>query len=108
MIPSPAIEPSADIRSRSSGVTSWRAPSPVAVTVAPEAIDGVQCVPGLSGGGPDRDAAELTGQTVVRLHGGLMPASYDVGAENLFAPGRPPSSTSEWISGRRCSVLELM
>jgi FtsP/CotA-like multicopper oxidase with cupredoxin domain len=65
---------------------------PVAVTVAPEATDAdgvpVQCVPGLSGGEPDRHAAALTGQTVVHLHGGLTPASYDGWAENLSAPGQ--------------------
>ena len=48
----------------------------------------VQCLPGLSGGVPDRDAAALTGYTVVHLHGGLTPASYDGWAENLFAPGQ--------------------
>jgi FtsP/CotA-like multicopper oxidase with cupredoxin domain len=66
---------------------------PVVVTVAPEATDGdgvpVQCVPGLSGGTPDEDAAALSGHTVVHLHGGLTPASYDGWAENLFAPGQP-------------------
>ena len=65
---------------------------PVSVTVAPEATDAdgvpVQCVPGLSGGEPDRHAAALTGQTVVHLHGGLTPASYDGWAENLSAPGQ--------------------
>jgi FtsP/CotA-like multicopper oxidase with cupredoxin domain len=66
---------------------------PVSVTVAPEATDAdgvpVQCLPGLSGGEPDRNAAELTGHTVVHLHGGLTPASDDGWAENLFAPGQP-------------------
>jgi spore coat protein A len=65
---------------------------PVVVTVAPAAadIDGVpvQSVPGLSGGVPDARAAALTGHTVVHLHGGLTPASYDGWAENLFAPGQ--------------------
>jgi FtsP/CotA-like multicopper oxidase with cupredoxin domain len=65
---------------------------PVAVTIAPEATDAdgvpVQCLPGLSGGRPDQQAAELTGHTVVHLHGGLTPASYDGWAENLFAPGQ--------------------
>jgi o-aminophenol oxidase len=65
---------------------------PVLDTVAPEATDAdvpVQCLPGLSGGEPNRRAAELTGQTVVHLHGGLTPAAYDGWAENLFAPGQP-------------------
>ena len=45
-------------------------------------------VPGLSGGTPDQNAAALAGHTVVHLHGGLTPASYDGWAENLFAPGQ--------------------
>ncbi|MDX6454430.1 MAG: hypothetical protein QOD48_537 [Gaiellaceae bacterium] len=65
---------------------------PVVVTVAPAASDDhgipVQCLPGLSGGVPDARAAALTGHTVVHLHGGLTPASYDGWAENLFAPGQ--------------------
>jgi FtsP/CotA-like multicopper oxidase with cupredoxin domain len=67
-------------------------PFPVVVTIAPAAADDhgipVQCVPGLSGGVPDAHAAALTGHTVVHLHGGLTPASYDGWAENLFAPGQ--------------------
>jgi FtsP/CotA-like multicopper oxidase with cupredoxin domain len=66
---------------------------PVSVTVAPQAVDAdgvpVQCAPGLSGGELDRDAAALTGHTVVHLHGALTPASYDGWAENIFAPGQP-------------------
>jgi FtsP/CotA-like multicopper oxidase with cupredoxin domain len=65
---------------------------PVVVTTAPTATDArgvpVQCVPGLSGGAPDQNAAALAGHTVVHLHGGLTPASYDGWAENLFAPGQ--------------------
>jgi FtsP/CotA-like multicopper oxidase with cupredoxin domain len=65
---------------------------PVSVTVAPRATDTegvpVQCVPGLSGGEPDRHAAELAGHTVVHLHGGMTPASDDGWAENLFASGQ--------------------
>ena len=68
-------------------------PLPVTNTLAPDSADAdgvpVQCVPGLSGGVPDENAAALTGQTVVHLHGGLTPASYDGWAENLFAPGQP-------------------
>jgi FtsP/CotA-like multicopper oxidase with cupredoxin domain len=74
----------------------WRneleGPLPVLVTIAPEAADAdgvpVQCVPGLSGGAPDQQTAALAGHTVVHLHGGLTPASYDGWAENLFAPGQ--------------------
>ena len=51
---------------------------PVVVTTAPAATDAsgvpVQCVPGLSGGMPDQNAAALAGHTVVHLHGGLVPA----------------------------------
>ena len=64
---------------------------PVVVTVAPAAADDgvpVQCVPGRSGGVPDARVAALPGHTVVHLHGGLTPASYDGWAENLFAPGQ--------------------
>jgi o-aminophenol oxidase len=75
----------------------WRneldGPMPVVVTVALDDADTggvpVQCVPGLSGGTPDRDAARLSGQTVVHLHGGMTPAAYDGWTENLFAPGQP-------------------
>ena len=66
---------------------------PVTDTVAPEAADAdgvpVQCLPGLSGGEANSHVAGLTGQTVVHLHGGLTPASFDGWAENLFAPGQP-------------------
>ena len=66
---------------------------PVCVTVAPQPTDAdgvpVQCLPGLSGGQPDRRASGLIGHTVVHLHGGLTPAPYDGWAENVFAPGQP-------------------
>jgi spore coat protein A len=93
VVPGPTIE-----AGRGQPVTvEWRneleAPLPVVVTIAPNTTgaDGVpiQCVPGLSGGEPDRHAAELTGHTVVHLHGGLTPASYDGWTENIFAPGQP-------------------
>ena len=68
-------------------------PPPVTDTLAPDSADAdgvpVQCLPGLSRGLPDENAAALTGQTVVHLHGGLTPASFDGWAENLFAPGQP-------------------
>ena len=80
---------------------------PVVVTVAPEARDGdgvpVQCLPGLSGGEPDRQATGLTGHTVVHLHGGLTPASYDGWAENLFAPGQP--AVFHYPMGQRAALL---
>ena len=92
LIPGPTIE-----AERGQPVTvEWRneleGPFPVCDTVAPEATDPdgvpVQCVPGLSGGEPDRHSAGLTGNTVVHLHGALTPASYDGWAENIFAPGQ--------------------
>src|SRR3982074_2773613 len=92
-MPGPTIE-----TERGHPVTvEWRneleGPLPAVVTTAPQAdVDGVpvQCLPGLSGGAPNHDAAGLTGYTVVHLHGALIPASYDGQAENLFAPGQLP------------------
>ena len=91
-VPGPTIE-----AERGQPVTvDWRneleGPFPVTDTVAPTAAaaDGVpaQCLPGLSGGEPNRQTAALTGHTVVHLHGGLTPAVFDGWAENLFAPGQ--------------------
>jgi FtsP/CotA-like multicopper oxidase with cupredoxin domain len=91
-VPGPTIE-----AKRGEPVTvEWRnelaGPLPVLDTVAPAATDAdgvpVQCVPGLSGGTPDQRAARLSGHTVVHLHGGLTPASFDGWAENTFAPGQ--------------------
>jgi acyl dehydratase len=48
----------------------------------------VLCLPGLSGGVSDPEAASLPGFTVVHLHGGLTAAAYDGWAENVFAPGQ--------------------
>jgi spore coat protein A len=93
MIPGPTIE-----AERGQPVTvEWQneleGPLPVSVTIAPEPTDAdgvpVQCLAGLSGGEPDRHVSGLIGHTVVHLHGGLTPASYDGWAENLFAPGQP-------------------
>jgi spore coat protein A len=92
-VPGPTIE-----AERGQPVTvEWQnelaGPFPVTDTLAPQPTDAdgvpVQCLPGLSGGEPSDDAARLTGNTVVHLHGGLTPASYDGWAENLFAPGQP-------------------
>jgi FtsP/CotA-like multicopper oxidase with cupredoxin domain len=91
-VPGPTIE-----AERGQAVTVvWRneldVALPVVVTTAPVAADAsgvpVQCVPGLSGGTPDPNAAALAGHTVVHLHGALVPAPYDGWAENLFAPGQ--------------------
>src|SRR5262249_39911119 len=92
-VPGPTIE-----AERGQPVTvQWRneldGALPVVVTTAPKAADAsgvpAQCVPGLSGGTPDQDAAAaLAGHTVVHLHGALTAAPYDGWAENLFAPGQ--------------------
>ena len=91
-VPGPTIE-----AERGRPVTvEWRneldASLPIIDTIAPAAVgaDGVpvQCLPGLSGGAPNEEAGALAGYTVVHLHGGLTPASYDGWAENLFAPGQ--------------------
>jgi len=91
-VPGPTIE-----AERGQPVTvDWRnvleGPFPVTDTVAPTAADAdgvpAQCLPGLSGGEPNRQTAALTGHTVVHLHGGLTPAVFDGWAENLFAPGQ--------------------
>src|SRR5690348_4716221 len=106
-VPGPTIE-----AERGQPVTvEWRneleGPLPVVVTIAPEAADAdgvpVQCVPGLSGGTPDEQTAALAGHTVVHLHGGLTPASYDGWAENLFAPGQ--DAVFCYPMGQRAALL---
>jgi len=92
-------------------VVQWRnqldGTLPVVVTTAPEAADTsgvpVQCVPGLSGGTPDQNAAALAGHAVVHLHGGLTPASYDGWAENLVAPGQ--DAVFGYPMGQRAALL---
>lgn len=92
MVPGPTIEAEAG----QPVTVAWRneldVALPVVVTTAPVAADAsgvpVQCMPGLSGGTPDPNAAALAGHTVVHLHGALVPAPYDGWAENLFAPGQ--------------------
>jgi spore coat protein A len=106
-VPGPTIE-----AERGQPVTvAWRneldGRLPVVVTVAPEASDAqgvpVQCVPGLSGGAPDERAAAIAGHTVVHLHGGLTPASYDGWAENLVAPGQ--SAVFHYPMDQRAALL---
>jgi len=106
-VPGPTIE-----AERGQPVTvQWRneldGALPVVVTTAPVAADTssvpVQCVPGLSGGVPDQNAAALAGHTVVHLHGGLTPASYDGWAENLFAPGQ--DAVFHYPMGQRAALL---
>jgi len=80
---------------------------PVTVTLAPAETgpDGVpvQCLPGLSGGVPDADAASLPGFAVVHLHGGLTAAPYDGWAENLFAPGQ--HAVGDYAMDQRAALL---
>jgi FtsP/CotA-like multicopper oxidase with cupredoxin domain len=106
-VPGPTIE-----AERGQAVTVvWRneldGTLPVVVTTAPKATDAsgvpVQCVPGLSGGTPDQDAAALAGHTVVHLHGGLTPAAYDGWAENLSAPGQ--DAVFHYPMGQRAALL---
>jgi FtsP/CotA-like multicopper oxidase with cupredoxin domain len=82
-------------------------PYPVASTLAPTETDGdgvpVQCLPGLSGGTPDPNAAALSGYTVVHLHGAVTAAPYDGWAENLFAPGQ--HATSDYPMDQRAALL---
>jgi FtsP/CotA-like multicopper oxidase with cupredoxin domain len=80
---------------------------PVAVTVAPAEADGdgvpVQCLPGLSGGIADPYAVALPGFTVVHLHGGLTPATYDGWTENISAPGQ--HAVSDYPMDQRAALL---
>ena len=93
IVPGPTIEAERGHAVRIEWRNEIDAPLPVVVTIAPANTDAngvpVQCVPGLSGGTPDALAAALSGHTVVHLHGGMTPASYDGWAENLFAVGQP-------------------
>src|SRR5437016_5998551 len=92
MVPGPTIEAERGRPVTVEWLNDLEGPFPVVDTVAPEPADAdgvpVQCLPGLSGGEPNRHAAGLKGHTVVHLHGALTPASYDGWAENLFAPGQ--------------------
>jgi len=56
-----------------------------------------------SGSTLDRDAAALTGHTVVHLHGGLTPAAFDGWTENVFAPGQP--AVFHYPMGQRAALL---
>jgi FtsP/CotA-like multicopper oxidase with cupredoxin domain len=82
-------------------------PYPVASTLAPTETDGdgvpVQCLPGLSGGTPDPNAAALSGYTVVHLHGAVTAAPSDGWAENLFAPGQ--HAVSDYPMDQRAALL---
>jgi hypothetical protein len=74
-------------------VTKESGTLPITVTLAPAETDGdgmpVQCLPGLSGGAPDANAAALPGFTVVHLHGALTAAPTTAGRRT----SSPPAST---------------
>jgi FtsP/CotA-like multicopper oxidase with cupredoxin domain len=79
---------------------------PVLVTVAPtHGTDGVpvQCLAGRSGGEPNAAARELSGYSVVHLHGGITPASSDGWAENVDAPGQQTLDT--YPNDQRAAML---
>jgi o-aminophenol oxidase len=91
LVPGPTIE----VRRGTELEVVWdshlEGPLPVVVTVAPDAVvDGVpvQCLPGRSGGEPDRAAAALSGWSVTHVHGALTQAPSDGWTENLIAPGQ--------------------
>jgi FtsP/CotA-like multicopper oxidase with cupredoxin domain len=106
-IPGPTIEAERGHPVRVEWINELEGTLPVAVTLAPTETraDGVpvQCLPGLSGGSPDQDAASLPGFTVVHLHGGLTAAPYDGWAENIFAPGQ--HAVSDYSMDQRAALL---
>ena len=107
LVPGPTIEAERGQPVR----VCWRneidQPYPVVVTLAPAETDGdgvpVQCLPGLSGGTPDPDAAALTGYTVVHLHGAVTAAPSDGWTENVFAPGQ--HAISDYPMDQRAALL---
>jgi spore coat protein A len=107
MVPGPTIE----VERGHPVAVEWRneleGPIPLVVTKTPTHADAqgvpVQCVPGLSGGTADRNAAALTGHAVVHLHGGLTPAVYDGWAENLLASGQ--SAVFHYPMDQRAALL---
>jgi len=64
----------------------------------------VQCLPGLSGGERDANAASLLGYTVVHLHGGVTAAPYDGWAENIFA-SRAKTRSADYSMDQRAALL---
>ena len=107
LIPGPLIEAERGERVRVQWRNELDGQYPVSVTVAPTETEAtgvpVQCLPGVSGGTPDPNAAALTGYTVVHLHGGLTAAPYDGWAENLFAPGQ--HAVSDYAMNQRAALL---
>jgi o-aminophenol oxidase len=106
-VPGPTIEVERGRPVRVEWLNELEGTLPVTVTVAPAETDGdgvpVQCVPGLSGGIADPDAAALTGYTVVHLHGALTPAAYDGWTENISAPGQ--HAVSDYPMDQRAALL---
>jgi spore coat protein A len=106
-VPGPTIEAERGHPVRVEWINELDGTLPVAVTVAPTEVttEGVpvQCLPGLSGGLPDANAAALSGFTVVHLHGGLTAAPYDGWTENIFAPGQ--NAVSDYYMDQRAALL---
>jgi FtsP/CotA-like multicopper oxidase with cupredoxin domain len=106
-VPGPTIEAERGQPVRVEWINEIAGTLPVAVTVAPSETGPddipVQCVPGLSGGDTDPDAAALPGFAVVHLHGGLTAAPYDGWAENIFAPGQ--HQVSDYSMDQRAAML---
>jgi FtsP/CotA-like multicopper oxidase with cupredoxin domain len=106
-VPGPTIEAERGQPVRVEWINEIAGTLPVVVTAAPAETgpDGVavQCVPGLSGGVADPDAAALPGFTVTHLHGGLTAAPYDGWAENIFAPGQ--HAVSDYSMDQRAALL---
>jgi hypothetical protein len=77
------------------------------VTTAPGHADAngvpVQCVPGLSGGAPDLNAAALSGHAVVHFMAGSRLRFTTAGRRISSRRVKAPFSTTPWTSGRPCS-----
>jgi spore coat protein A len=106
-VPGPTVEAERGQPVRVEWINELEGTLPVVVTLAPSETDGdgvpVQCLPGLSGGVPNQDAASLPGFTVVHLHGGQTAAPYDGWAENIFAPGQ--RAVSDYSMDQRAALL---
>ncbi|HEV2924514.1 MAG TPA: multicopper oxidase domain-containing protein [Solirubrobacteraceae bacterium] len=106
-VPGPTIEAERGHPVRVEWINALEGTLPVVDTLAPTEAgsDGVpvQCVPGLSGGAPNEDAALLEGFAVVHLHGGMTAAPYDGWAENMFAPGQ--NAVSDYSMDQRAALL---
>ena len=106
-MPGPTIEAERGFSVRVEWRNELEGTLPVAVTLTPAETDDsgvpVQCLPGLSGGERDTNAASLIGFTVVHLHGGVTAAPYDGWAENIFAPGQ--HAVSDYPMDQRAALL---